>query len=83
MLAQVTNRVECLFLDFLQDLIFGLVVLDNQFKYLQRVGFPSTHEMLESAHVHLLSSDRLNDLVMEKGYLPLILVESLWEVFEV
>ena len=39
--------------------------------------------MLQCTHVHLLSPDRLDDLVVEKGDFPLILVESLWEVFEV
>ena len=41
-LSQIANGVESLFLDALQDLIFGLIILVDRINDLDWVGLPST-----------------------------------------
>ena len=81
-LSEVADGVESLFLDALQDLVLGLVILVDSVDDLDRVGLPPVLVKLESAHIELLLLDGRDDFAVEEDDLPFVLMEPLWEVFE-
>ena len=83
LLTEITNSFKSLFLDSLKDLIFRLIVLVDRLEDLNWVSFSAGFKLLQGSHVELLALDGRNDLIVEKGHLPLILMEQLWEILEV
>ena len=81
-LSQAPDSVQSLFLDALQDLILGLIVLVDSVDDLDRVGLSAILVLLESAHIELLLLDCRDDLAMEEHHFPLVLVEALREVLK-
>ena len=82
-LTQTADCVKSLALNLLQDLVLCLLILAHCLTISLRVRFPPALELLEDLEVQLLSNDLLDDPVMEECYLPVVLVEALWEIFEV
>ena len=83
LLAEAADRVKCLLLDPLQNLVLRLFVLTHRFKDLDRVRTPSRLELFERAWSELPLLDGRDNLVVEEGHLPFVLVEALGEVLKV
>ena len=67
----------------LEDLLFGFLVAAKGFNLLLGVAVSADGEILQRLLVKLLLDDLLQDLIVEESQLPVILMETLWEVFEV
>ena len=77
---RITNLdygIESFFRNCLQNFISSLIVAIHRITDLLRIRFPSSFKLLQSFQINLSSRNPLNSLVVEKGHLPVILVESL------